>query len=167
MRKIIIIVTITIILFLTSCSCKSCRKGLDYKYVGAYIKVVKLDKMDLKDGNIQLYFDVEKESFVSHIGVYQYQVKLDQKTKNIKVEDDIHKYDFSGAYSIKGDLEEVEIYPIVYTVDKKYKILTDDKTVLKLKDNETVSKTLYEYFIFEKEQYDFKMILKFYKKEGI
>lgn len=162
--NVVIFLLIGLLLF-TSCNCKSCRKGLEYKYVGAYIKVIDVEKISMNDRNLKVYNEEEKNIFTDYNGIYEYQI-TNTKTRYITEDDEAINYDFSASYTVSNNLEEVTIYPIVYNEDNGYQILTDDKTVLKLVENDTKTTTIYKYYIYKKQNYNFKFTLKFYRKAG-
>lgn len=161
--KFILVFTLIIsTLFITSCSCKK-PKGLEYKYVGAYIEVIEVSEKKMEDRNLKLYYDESKDKLIDTNKIYEYQIVAGTLTKDVKN----NSYDISGAYSIattkSNDLKEIHIYPITFD-GINYKIL-DDKKTIKLVDNETNGASFRTNYFFEKEEYSFKISIKFYKKE--
>ena len=161
--KIFVAITLIIsALFVTSCSCKKIKE-VDYKYVGAYIEVIKVEEKSIDDRNLKLYYDENKKVLVDINKIYEYQIVSGSLTKNIEN----NNYDISGAYSISipntEELKEVNVYPITYD-GSKYNIL-DDKKTIKLVDNETNGVSFSTNYFFEKEEYTFKISIKIYKKE--
>ena len=149
-------------IFITSCSCKK-TKDVDYKYVGAYIEIIKVEQKTMDDRNIKLYYDEINDKLVDSNKIYEYQVVAGNLTKVIKEK----SYDLSGAYSIAvpntAELNEVNVYPITFD-GTNYKILEEKKTI-KLVENETKSVSFKTNYFFEKEEYTFKIIIKIFKKE--
>ena len=157
-RKIILVFTLIICaMFVTSCSCKK-KDNLEYKYVGAYIEVVKVEKRTMDDRNIKLYYDEIKDSLVDTNKIYEYQITAGTLTKDIKD----NAYDLSGSYSISApksaDLKEIYIYPITFD-GINYKILEDKKTI-KLVDNETNGTSFKTSYFFDDEEHTFKISIK-------
>lgn len=149
-------------MFVTSCSCKK-KDNLEYKYVGAYIEIIEVEKRTMDDRNMKLYYDEAKNTLVDTNKIYEYQIKAGTLTKDIKD----NAYDLSGSYSITvskaADLQEINVYPITYD-GTNYKIL-DDKKTIKLVTNETKGVSFRTSYFFDDEEHSFKISIKFNKKE--
>lgn len=162
MKKLILMFLILVsCLFITSCK----NKNLDYMYVGIYVEVLNDQNKTINDRNIKLYYNINTNTLENTNGIYEYRLKTESITKDIKEETSKVRYDFSAYYSINCDLEEFKIYPIILK-DNKYQVLIEEVKIIKLEVNNTKSITFTKDYRFNNKDYYFKTIIKVLKKEG-
>ncbi len=161
LRKIIIISLLLCSFWFTSCR----KNQLDYQYVGVYIEILKNEAKTMDDRNLKLYYNPKNNVLEDINQIYEYRLKTESISKDIKQEKEKIEYYFGASYSIIGEIDEVKIYLIVLE-DQEYKILDSDSKTLKLEDNKTKSITINKEYYFKKKEYNFQTIIKVLKKEG-
>lgn len=162
MKKLIIL-----ILLLNCIALSSCKKSIEYKYVGAYIEIIDVETPDISDRNPKIYYNELTKQLIDTKQIYEYQIVTSSINKNIYEKNETMIYDIGCLYTLStssnNEIDQVIIYPIIYD-GSKYQIKEDKKT-LSLKNNETSSVSLRYTYLYQKKEYQFKTTIKILKKE--
>ncbi len=166
MRKdILIIFTIILSLFVSSCNCK--KNNIEYKYVGVYVELIDVETPSMDDRNPKLYYNETTKNVVDTKQIYEYQLSTASINKNIYQDGEVMIYDLACLYQLNvpydTKLDEVKLYLIIYD-GINYKVSEKNKT-LKLENNETSTVSFKYSYSYNDEEYGFKTTIKIHKKE--
>lgn len=159
MKKILLIISLSIFTLITL---SSCTKNLKYRYVGAYIELVEVEEKTMTDQNIKVYYNFKEKRVVIDNNMWQYQVKGDPLAQDIK--EDKKEYYITKSFQVTCDLDKAKIYPIIEQ-NGTFSILDEGEKTINLVKDKYQSATIHKSYQYQKEKYLFEITIRILKKE--